>query len=107
MQLVTLQEARDQLRIDDSADDADLSLKIAAASEAVLDYLGDEPSWLIGAPLAVPARVKQATLVTVGWLYRERDGSKEYEVDPRFGYGYALPKAALSLLYSLRRPTVI
>lgn len=106
MMLVTEQEVRDQLRIDDDSD-ADLTLKIQAASEVVVDYIGGEPDWLPGAPDTTPARVKQAVLVTVGWMYRERDGSNEYAVDTQFGYGYALPKAATALLYSLRKPTVL
>ena len=106
--LVTLQQARDHLRSDESDDDADLQLKIDAASAAVLDYLGDAAKpWIDEVPLAVPVRVQQATLLTIGYFYRERDGSQEFRVNDQFGYGYALPQAATALLYSLRKPTVV
>lgn len=113
-------EARDHLRSDTDADDSDLCLKIESASEMVVDFLGafaetflvrDSSGDLIeypdGVVEGVPARVKQATLLTVGWLYRERDGSNEHAVDAKYGYGYTLPKGATSLLYSLRQPTVM
>ena len=116
MQLVTLAQARAHLRSDTDADDADLQLKIEAASEAVMDYLGDYGSEDFtdsagdvyedsnGIAQDVPARVQQATLVTVAWMYRERDGSNENEVSA--GHGFTLPKSATALLYSRRRPVI-
>ncbi|HEY8355161.1 MAG TPA: head-tail connector protein [Methylophilaceae bacterium] len=115
--LVTLDQAREHLRSDTDADDADLRLKIQAASAAVLDYLGgysasftDSSGNVLtdsdGAPIGVPERVQQATLMMVAYLYRERDGSQKYAVPAQFGYGYALPQGVTALLYSLRKPTV-
>ena len=91
--LVTLQQARDHLRSDTDADDADLTLKIEAASAAVLDYLGefvprdsqgdpftDSQGDVVGVKPAAMARIRNAVLVTVAYLYRERDGSQEYAV---------------------------
>lgn len=117
MKLISLQQAADHLRRDTSDDDTDLELKIEAASEAVMDYLGEYADLFTdsagdvyedsnGIALDVPKRVQQATLLTVAYLYKERDGSQEHSVDPQHGYGYALPKAATALLYSLRKPTV-
>lgn len=116
MRLVTLAQARAHLRSDTTDDDADLELKIEAASELVTDYLGDAV-WAdfdstgpildsAGDPINVLKRVQQAVLLTTAFLYRERDGSQEYAVDPQFGYGFGLPKGAMALLYSLRRPVV-
>lgn len=120
MKLVSTFQARDHLRSDTDADDADLCTKIEAASEMVVDYLGDFAETFLerdsagdlieypdGVVEGVPARVQQATLVTIAWLYRERDGSNEHAVDAQFGYGYTLPKGATAILYSLRPPTVI
>lgn len=117
--LVTLQQARDHLRSDTDADDADLTLKIEAAAAAVLDYLGDfvprdsqgDPFMdsqgdVVGVKPAAMARIRNAVLVTVAYLYRERDGSQEHAVPTQWGYGYALPQGATALLYSLRKPTV-
>lgn len=116
MRLVTLQQASDHLRRDTTADDADLLLKIEAASEAVMGYLGDAAeAWTdsAGEPLEdsngdamdVPRVVQSATLQMVSYLYRERDGSNEYAVSDKFGYGY-LPAGVTALLYRLRKPTV-
>lgn len=117
--LVTLQQAREHLRSDSDADDADLTLKIEAASAAVIDYLGDflpldsngdplvdSAGDLIGVKPRAMTRIRQATLVTLAYFYRERDGSQEHAVPTQWGYGYALPQGATALLYSLRRPTV-
>ncbi|WP_370679382.1 head-tail connector protein [Comamonas sp. GB3 AK4-5] len=117
--LVTLKQARAQLRQgpDVTADDDDLRLKIAAASDMVLDYLGRHgrpflaedgsvPTDDQGQPKGIPPKVQMATLVTVNYLYRERDGSQANRVDPQHGYGFALPQAATSMLFGMRRPGV-
>lgn len=113
MMLVTLQQARDQLRIDDiSADDADLTLKIEAASRAVVRYLksaadsfldtaGDPFLDSAGDVLYVPADVKLAVLVLTGYLYKNRDSDEE----EAFDRGY-LPKPVTGLLYDLRLPSL-
>ena len=128
MNLVTLEQAREQLRSDSSDDDDYLKVKISAASSAVLEYItasiwepqrDNEGRPLIGPegkeiPLVdeggkkvVRLLVQQATLLTIGYFYRERDGSQEFRVADQSGYGYALPQAATSLLYSMRKPTVV
>lgn len=110
--LVTMAQARAHLRSDDTDDNADLELKLMAASEAVVDYLGDyaeafaNSDGTVKEGTAVPKRVQMATLLTIGYLYRERDGSQDYAVPPQFGYGFTLPQGATALLYSLRRPVI-
>jgi len=127
MDLVTLQQVRDHLRSDSGDDDADLQLKISAASSAVLGYItasvwepqrDDELRPVIGedgkeVPLldgdgkkVVRRLVQQATLLTVGWLYRDREGSNDSWAN-REDYGYALPRGATALLYQLRNPTAV
>jgi hypothetical protein len=118
--LVSLQEARDHLRIDFYPDsDApdmndgteDLALKIYAASAMVLNYLGDSASSFLdsggqveqdsaGNPI-VPFEVKAATLMMLGYLWRLRDG----DPDKAYEHGY-LPMPVISMLYPLRDPAL-
>lgn len=110
MMLVTLQQASDHLRRDTDADDADLTLKIHAASAAVLNYLSvgadrflDSSGEMItdsaGDPVDIPYEVQAAVLLMVGTLYKDRDASDAFE------RGY-LPAPVTALLYPLRTPTV-
>jgi hypothetical protein len=116
MRLVTVEEASLHVRRDTGDDDDDFEMKVEAASELVLDYIGaGADAWTDsagqpfedsdGTALDVPKRVKAATLIMVGYLYRERDGSNENQVPTQWGYGY-LPIGVTALLYSLRKPTV-
>lgn len=117
--LVSLQQASDHLRRDTTDDDADLMLKIEAASQAILNYVTDH-SFLgssgeveydsAGEPLNVPRPIQSATLLILGVLYRDRDG--EEMVSPRSGGGMArlgniiIPRAAHFLLDPYRLPTL-
>lgn len=116
MKLVSLAQARAHLRSDTSDDDADLELKIEAASQMVVDYLkgyangfldsnGDVQADSNGEPI-VPKRVQAGVLLVIGFLYRERDGSNEHAVPTEYGFGF-LPAGAEAVLHSLRRPTVV
>ena len=69
--LVSLVEAKQQLRIQDSDHDADVTAKMDAAQEAILAYLttaGDE-TW---DGTTVPKAVKQAILILLTHLYEHR-----------------------------------
>lgn len=101
--IVTLQEARDQIQSTHSADDNDLTMKIRAASEAVLTYLkvSDEAS----IPERATFAAKQATLILVAEFYRNREAEQAGEVDQAFGYGY-LPRPVVALLYPHRDPSL-
>lgn len=111
--LVTLQQARDHVRSDTVADDSDLTLKIHAASGAVLNYLksgaeafldtaGFVPLDSNGDPIGVPFEVGAAVLLLVGDFYSNRgeDQSANW-TDPNY-----LPRAVTSLLYPLRIPAL-
>lgn len=126
MDLVTLEEAKDNLLIDfdDVQTDRDLRLKISAASASVIDYLrarkavymalkDDEGVVLTdtngdviyetdtnGDRLIKP-QVKQATLLLVGQMFRDRDGANGSDWAP----GY-LPEPVKSLLYPHRDPAL-
>lgn len=131
--LVSLQQASDHLRRDTTDDDADLTLKIHAASAAIQNYLKDP---MLAYDLAkdqygellldsfgepylatdsagdyIPRQeVQIAVLIMIGVFYNDRDG-KEY-VDPSSGGGLerlgnmSLPKAVHWLLDPIRKPTM-
>lgn len=144
MNLVTLQEAKDHLRtgeelLDTQGDadgDADLALKIAGASAAVLNYLKSyrnvwvqeyetdtDGQWVLDSNFdRIPATdtdgkaiyatdsngqrivsdpIKSATLLMVGYLYKDRDENPEDAYQP----GY-LPAPVTALLYPLRDPAL-
>ncbi|NLG54761.1 MAG: phage gp6-like head-tail connector protein [Rhodococcus sp.] len=128
--LVTLDEARDHLRLDEGPDDTWLATWIPVVSEAVALWLKDE--WRLyqpevdsdgepvldsdGRPVVVldsdgePVvrwAVKAACLVELASQYRFREGEGKDNVMPAdAGHGYVLNKASTALLAPLRRPTV-
>lgn len=127
--LVTLQEASDHLRRDTDYDDDDLTLKIHAASAAVMNYLKrdslayeperdssgeivrDSNGWPV--PMldssdepVVRFEVKAATLLMIGELYKNREGEQGGEIPTQWGYGY-LPRPVVALLYPLRTPALV
>ncbi|RYF63597.1 MAG: phage gp6-like head-tail connector protein [Comamonadaceae bacterium] len=115
--LVTLEQAKDHLRIDTDAADADLTLKIHAASGAVLTYLkganrfvqavdadGDPVVDEEGEPVyteQVIFEVQAATLLMLGYLNKDRDGDGDDQFEPGF-----LPNPVTALLYPFRTPTL-
>jgi hypothetical protein len=114
--LVTLAQARAQLRSTTTADDTDLKMKISAASRAVVHYLdgggrtflnssGQPDTDSAGKPLDVPEDVQLATLMLVAEYYKNREATQDGAVDPQFGYGY-LPRPVVALLYPLRLPVI-
>jgi hypothetical protein len=116
MMLVSLEAASAHLRRDTTDDDTDLLLKIRAASSAVVRYLGDGASMFLdsngnpdaesdGVVIDVPEDIQIATLMLIGDLYKNREGSMDGQVDPQFGYGY-LPIHVIALLYPYRTPTI-
>jgi len=130
LDLVTLADAREQLRIDadstGSADDAWLAIAISAASEAVRGWLGEDDRLYVperdslgviirdstgkptpevdsaGTPTIAPS-VRLAVMVEVAMQYRYREGeAKDSVIDP--AAGYTLNKASVALLTPLRQP---
>lgn len=113
--IVTLQEASEHLRRDTTDDDADLTLKIHAASGAVLNYLKSGADAFkdtngqfftdTNGDILCPFEVKAATLLLIGEFYKNREGEQSGEIDAQFGFGY-LPRPVVALLYPLRDPAL-
>lgn len=112
--LVSLDQARAHVRSDTTADDADLTGKIAGASAAVLTYL-KTPAWAdssglvpvdsSGVAFDVPDDVQMATLLLIGEFYRNRDADQNGPVDESYGFGF-LPRPVVALLFPYRVPTI-
>jgi len=108
--IVTLEQAKDHLRVTHDSDDNDITLKIHGASAAIINYLKSSADSFLdssgevvldsSALPVVPFVVIQATLLMVGWMYNFREGE-----DKAFVPGY-LPAPIISLLFPLRDPAL-
>lgn len=107
--LVTLQEAKDHLRIDNNDDDNDLTLKVEAASQFILNYIASDLPFFnsagipdydtAGVALDIPYPIKAATLIVLGTIYKDRDGEQYNEDVSRERLGnLILPRSAHFLL---------
>jgi len=108
MDLVSLEEAKRQLAIEDDRTDLDIEVadKVEQASWIIMDYLKiempeeDSPSmsplsvdiW----PLGVPPNIKAATLLVLSELFESRQSSE----------ANVLSSAVLSLLHRRRDPAM-
>lgn len=124
MMLVTLEQAKAHLLVDFEEADNDITLKISAASGAVLNYLKtrkklyrvevDEDGYEVldsqGDPIyirdsqgdrIVRDEVKHATLILLGIFFRDRDGVEAKDWAPGF-----LPAPVTAILYPLRDPAL-
>lgn len=124
MMLVTLEEAKANMFVTFDNQDDDIRLKIRAASGAILNYLknrtklyqveytsdGEPELDSNGKPVYVTdsngARlvrdeIKQATLILVGIMFRDRDGSEA----KNWEHGY-LPFPVTALIWQLRDPSL-
>lgn len=104
--LISIEYAKRHLRIDHDADDSDIELKIAGASDALIRYLKEAAKEFINdsgdiMDDKVPDGVKCAALQLVGMLYKDRDGG----MMGKWVHGY-LPFAVTSLIYDMRKPSV-
>jgi len=123
MMYVTLEQAKRQLEMDHDDSDSLITGYVNAASKAVKNYLKSASPFEIerdahynpvldssGDPIyvtdsqgdmVVAAEVQQATLLLVGYFYKDRDNN----ADGAYEKGY-LPKPVTALLYPLRTPTL-
>lgn len=97
--LVTLAEAKLQLRITWDDEDLYVQLVLDAAEAAVLDYIKENKGWTA---ITVPKGVKLAILVLMSTYYEPfRDGDNFDNANIAFGYP---PPAVTSLLHRYRKP---
>lgn len=123
MMYVTLDRAKEHLNMDHSSDDNLITVYIQAASGAVKNYLKSASPYEVerdsnddiivdssGDPIYVEDSsgdklvsypVQAATLLMVGFLYKDRDENP----DDAFARGY-LPMPVTALLYPLRDPAL-
>lgn len=121
MMYVTLDRGKRHLNMDHDQDDMLIEAYIAAASEAVKNYLksaspyeierdsnddpildsSGDPTYVVDSSgdKLVKYSVQAATLLQLGFLYKDRDEN----ADGAYDMGY-LPKPVMALLYSLRDP---
>jgi hypothetical protein len=111
--LVTLEQVKARLKVDGTDDDANLQGLIYGASRMVLNYLElDEDHYLNsdGAMdidtdtqgyFEVPEEIQVATIMLVGALYRDPDGSES----EKWSRGF-LPNPVVAILYPHRDPTI-
>lgn len=109
MMFVTLDQAKEHVREACDAEDSDITLKIEGASQMIANYLQSainpfiestgEPYYNAdGVATLLPADIKTATLVLIGYLFRNRDEDPE----KAFTLGN-LPPAVTAQIYH-RRP---
>jgi hypothetical protein len=108
--LLTLDVAKQHLRVEHTDDDADITRKIVQASEAVVGYckktIGvpdpDDPSIVDWAPDNLPGEIEAAVGIMLEYLYDDRAaGATDNEV----ATGY-LPIRATALLHRWRDPAL-
>jgi hypothetical protein len=107
--------------MDHTSDDTYIQGLIYAASQAVLNYVGEEgalgwsdtggafPSTSTsdssGSLGNVPEDVRYAVLLLIGDFYANREPTPTDPVDPQFGYAY-LPRAVVALLWPYHLPGI-
>ena len=97
--LVTLEEAKLQLRITWEDEDSYVQLILEAAESAVLDYIKRDWGWTAS---SVPKGVKLAILVLMSTYFEAfRDGDN-FD-NPNIAFGYP-PPAVTNLLHRYRSP---
>lgn len=85
---MTVQQAKDHLRIVTTDDDDDIDLKLSAASEIVMDYIKkkDVPEdWISDhSPITydIPFPIKAATLLVLSELFENREAQISLPISP-------------------------
>lgn len=119
--LVSLEQASEHLRRDNTDDDADLTLKIKGISSAIMNYMaetavataiiadldsdGEIPVDSAGDPIGVPEELQIATLIMIGVVYADRDAENYREGGSIERLGkMSLPAAVHWILDPLRTP---
>jgi hypothetical protein len=74
--LITLDQAKAQLRIDDTESDTELAGMVTAASAIVVSYL-KSPEAAAYTVDTVPPHVRTAVLLVLASLYQDREGMED------------------------------
>lgn len=104
MALVTKEQVKAALRIEDADADADVELKITQAEDIILDFVQPKPDPVWTAD-SVPPRVTAAIILVVGYLYDDSPEAQE-ALAGLSGAANGKPSAATALLWRLRDPTL-
>lgn len=96
--LVTLEEAKLQLRVTWSDEDAYIQLLLDASEAAVLDYIKRDWDW---DSQTVPVNVKLAILVMLATYFDPYRDGDDFSKDVALGYP---PPAVTSLVHRYRSP---
>lgn len=108
--LTSVDHVKRALRIDTSDDDTLLDMYVQAASQAVIVYLNEQATEILGdlttledspSDVTVPADIEQATAMLVGHWYRQPDG----DTDKEFEDG-GMPRVVKALLWQRRDPAL-
>jgi hypothetical protein len=75
IELITMDEAKQHLRVDFNDDDPNIDLKRKAASAIVLNYIETPPATWLG-PESTPFNIKAAALLILESLFDESEKAK-------------------------------
>ena len=107
MSLITVQEAKEHLHIDDNAHDVWLSIAIPAIESAMVLWVGEEVRLYQDDPMTTPHEAARlALLVELAYQFRYREGASEMDMTEWFTIGYVLNMSSTALLTPLRKPRV-
>lgn len=101
--LVTLEEAKQHLRVDTNHLDDDILFKLEQVSFMCIDFVKHEHGAYedsAGQPLNVPPYLQAACLVWLGILFRFRDSDTHTGSD--FGF---IPREVSNILWPYRKPS--
>lgn len=122
LMLISLEQAKTHLRVDNSAEDGDIELKVKAATKMIERYLGQEKFFSVvevdssgeivldsaGEPMGVPEDLQAACSLLTGLLYSDRDGRDyiEGKVNSSFERTGSLvfPRAVHAILDTYKKP---
>lgn len=107
--LVTNDQAKSHLYIDDDSHDAWLDVFIPAVSDAILLWVKEESRLYLDPaadPLVIRPAVVAACLIELASQFRFREGEGDNRVESFEGYGYVLSRTSTNLLTPLRKSTV-
>ncbi len=99
--LVTLEQAKNQLRVTWNDEDVHIQFMLDAAEGAVLDYIKKDYEWTA---LTCPPFIKLAILVVLSTYFDPYRDGDDFDND-KVAYGY-LPPAATALLHRYKTPAM-